>query len=78
MTDTAVPTSSLTSQGPLLSVVMAVKNGGVLIVDAIQSILSQTFTDFELIIINDGSTDDTVSTVSRFNDPHFARKPGGF
>jgi glycosyltransferase involved in cell wall biosynthesis len=48
---------------------MAVKNGGVLIADAIQSILSQTFTDFELIIINDGSTDDTVSTVSRFNDP---------
>jgi len=53
---------------PMLSVVMAVKNGGVLIADAIQSILNQTFSDFELIIINDGSTDDTVATISRFND----------
>jgi glycosyltransferase involved in cell wall biosynthesis len=69
MTDMAVPTSSLTSKDPLLSVVMAVKNGGVLIADAIQSILGQTFSNFELIIINDGSTDDTVATVGRFNDP---------
>jgi glycosyltransferase involved in cell wall biosynthesis len=69
MTDMAVSTSSLTSKDPLLSVVMAVKNGGVLIADAIQSILGQTFSDFELIIINDGSTDDTVATVGRFNDP---------
>jgi len=54
---------------PRLSVVMAVKNGGVLIADAIKSILGQTFTNFELIIIDDGSTDDTVATVSRFDDP---------
>lgn len=57
---------------PMLSVVMAVKNGGLLIADAIQSILDQTFSDFELIIINDGSTDDTVATISRFNDPRIA------
>lgn len=69
MTDMAASTSNPNSQSPVLSVVMAVKNGGTLITDAIQSILSQTFVDFELIIINDGSTDDTVATLSQFDDP---------
>lgn len=36
--------------------------------EAIESILAQTFTDFELIILNDGSTDDTVSIIKSFSD----------
>ena len=68
MSNQATPASDLSST-PMLSVVMAVKNGGILIGDAIESILAQTFTDFELIIINDGSTDDTVTTVGRYTDP---------
>jgi glycosyltransferase involved in cell wall biosynthesis len=39
------------------------------IFEAIQSILNQTFTNFEFIIINDGSVDKTESIIKKFNDP---------
>ena len=42
---------------PLVSVVLLVYNGQQYLKDAIDGVLSQSFTDFELIIINDGSTD---------------------
>ena len=42
---------------------MAVKNGGDLIKESIYSIQCQTYTNFELIIINDGSTDETESVL---------------
>ncbi len=42
---------------PTVSVVMSVLNGEVYLAEAIESILSQSFGDFELIIINDGSVD---------------------
>jgi glycosyltransferase involved in cell wall biosynthesis len=44
---------------PKVSVVMAVRNGGKYLEDAVNSILSQTFRDFEFIIIDDASTDNT-------------------
>jgi len=47
---------------------MAVKNGGDLVAGAIQSLLDQTYSDFELIIINDGSTDATLEVLAQFND----------
>ena len=56
-------------RAPLVSVVMAVKNGGQLMREAIDSILNQTFTDFEFIIINDGSTDNTLEILSEYKDP---------
>lgn len=48
---------------------MAAYNAGNYISDAIKSILNQTFSDFELLIVNDGSTDQTVQVIEEFNDP---------
>lgn len=48
---------------------MPVFNGQPYIMDAIQSILLQTYANFELIILDDGSTDGTLETVCSINDP---------
>jgi len=53
---------------PLISVVMPTYNGEAFIAKAIQSVLDQTFTDFEFIIVDDGSTDATASIIASFND----------
>ena len=51
-----------------VSVVMPAYNAEKYIRQAVDSILSQTFTDFECIIINDGSTDNTLSILQSYND----------
>lgn len=51
-----------------ISVLMPVYNCGKYVSYAIKSILQQTFRDFEFIIINDGSTDNTESVVKSFDD----------
>ncbi len=56
-------------QQPLLSVLMPVYNGREFLKPAIDSVLSQTFRDFELIIVNDGSTDDTQKIIEEYSDP---------
>ena len=53
---------------PRVSVVLSSKNGAAYIERAIESVLSQSFTDFEFIIINDGSTDNTLSLIKEFAD----------
>ncbi|QQS26905.1 glycosyltransferase [bacterium] len=57
------------SKPPLVSVVMSVYNGEKYLREAIDSILNQIFTDFEFIIINDGSTDDTLKIIKDYKDP---------
>lgn len=54
---------------PKLSVIMAVFNGEQFLVESIQSILDQSYSDFEFIIINDGSTDSSLKIINSFNDP---------
>lgn len=54
---------------PLISVVMSVYNGERFLSQAIDSILSQTFTNFEFIIINDGSKDSSEQIIKRYKDP---------
>jgi hypothetical protein len=51
---------------PRVSVVMPVHNGGPYLEHAIDSILRQTFTDFELVITDDGSTDSTAAVLHRY------------
>ena len=53
---------------PLISVILPVYNAEKYIFDAVQSILNQTYKNFELIIIDDGSTDDSINIISKFND----------
>lgn len=53
---------------PLVTVLMAVHNGGIYVEKAVASILRQTFTDFEFLIIDDDSTDDTRQRLAAFHD----------
>lgn len=54
---------------PLISVVIPVFNGQNTIKETVESVLCQTFQDYELIIINDGSTDSTVEVILSISDP---------
>lgn len=51
---------------PLVSVLMPVYNGGAFLADAIESILGQSFKDFELVVIDDGSTDNIQEVLQEF------------
>ena len=51
---------------PAISVVMSVFNGEAFLNEAVESILAQTFTDFEFITIDDGSTDCTPAVLSQY------------
>ena len=54
---------------PKVSVLTSVYNCENYIEECIDSILSQTFTDFEYVILNDGSTDKTQSILEKYSDP---------
>lgn len=51
-----------------ITVLMPVYNAAGYIAEAIESVLLQTFRDFELLIVNDGSTDGTAAVIKSFND----------
>jgi hypothetical protein len=54
---------------PTVTVVLPVKNGGRDLPQALETILRQSFTEFELIVINDGSTDETGAYLNSISDP---------
>ncbi len=54
---------------PSISVIIPVYNGEKTIHETIESVLNQTLSDFEVIVINDGSQDSTLEIVSSIQDP---------
>ena len=57
---------------PFFSVVIPTFNREKTILNTIQSVLEQTFTDFEILVIDDGSTDDTSKTLGPIQDSRFS------
>jgi glycosyltransferase involved in cell wall biosynthesis len=53
---------------PLVSVVICVRNGEKCVGGCIESLLNQTFRDYEIIIVDDASNDRTVEIINRFKD----------
>lgn len=61
------------STPPMISVIMPIYNGELFLREAIDSILNQTYTNFEFIIIDDGSTDQTAAILNTYSDPRIIR-----
>lgn len=53
---------------PLVSIIIPTYNRGWILKEAINSVLAQDFTDFELIVVNDGSTDKTQDILNTYNE----------
>jgi len=71
--ETAVPAAART---PMVSVIMPVYNGARTLRAAIDSVLAQTFQDFEFIVVDDASTDDSAAIVRSYGDRiRFVRRP---
>lgn len=56
-------------QTPRVSVIIPTFNRSNYLHQAIASVLAQSFTNFEILVVDDGSTDDTVEILARFDDP---------
>jgi glycosyltransferase involved in cell wall biosynthesis len=54
---------------PLVSIIMNVRNGAAFLREALDSVISQTFADWELIVWDDCSTDDSAKIVGEYRDP---------
>lgn len=58
----------MTATMPLISVIVPVYNGEKTIKETIESVLNQTFSNFELIVIDDGSQDSTLNVIANIED----------
>jgi len=54
---------------PLVSVIINVRNGAPFLREALDSVMAQTFTDWELIAWDDRSTDSSAAIIAEYNDP---------
>ena len=57
------------TKSPAVSVLMSVRNGAPWVRNAVESVLGQSAGDLELIVVDDGSTDDTGAVLASFTDP---------
>lgn len=53
---------------PLFSIILPVFNRDTLVRETIESVLNQSFTDFEMLVVNDGSTDNTQKIILAYKD----------
>lgn len=65
----AAASSTTERPAPAVSVLMAVYNGERFLAEAVESILGQGVTDFEFLIVDDGSTDRTAEILRSYDDP---------
>jgi glycosyltransferase involved in cell wall biosynthesis len=63
---TLINWSSIKNEAPILSVVMPIYNAELYLDEAINSILAQTISNFEIILVDDGSTDASTSICEKF------------
>ena len=67
---------------PKVSIVIPAYNAIAYLPEAVDSVLQQTFTDFEVLIVDDGSSDGTVEWANQMTDPRvrvdFPNKSGFF
>lgn len=54
---------------PLVSITSAFYNEGPILLDMVKSVFAQTFTDWELVLLDDGSTDDSLQIAKSIDDP---------
>jgi glycosyltransferase involved in cell wall biosynthesis len=62
------PSAEAAEKRPLVSVIMAMRDSAATIASAVRSVQLQTLQDWELIVIDDGSSDESASIVSAFED----------
>lgn len=62
---------------PTVSVLLPVYNGSKYLAAAIQSIVDQTYRDWELLVLDDGSTDDSIAVANSFEDERVKVLPNG-
>jgi len=71
----------MNGNAPAISVVMAAYNGAAFIRETIDSLFAQTMPDFEIVVVDDGSKDDTIAILSAIEDPRLrlirAERNGG-
>ena len=66
----------ITMKSPKVSVAMPVYNSEKYVAKAVESILAQTFKDFEFLIVDDGSTDASRAILEEYSVPRSADKAG--
>jgi glycosyltransferase involved in cell wall biosynthesis len=69
--------TTIRTDGPLVSILMTVYNHGPYVAEAIQSALGQTYPNVEVVVVDDGSDDDSLEVVGRYPQVKSRSQPRG-